>query len=704
MTAKKLANAPATTSAKPKRKGKTSPASANPAILPPAATQAGGALNPGLSPGLANPGENRTIPFNLIDVCALNPRKTMDPAELAELKASVKAKGILQSIIVRPAGDRFEAVIGKRRHHVLGELIAEGTITADFGVPCHIRDLTDSEVIELGLMENVIRAAMTPLETAEAMAELANRGVDAEVIAAMFGYEARRVKGTVAIGRLIAPARDLVRTGARSLDWAKVMTLAPAVIQEDICREIEENASRLIQPWEVRRRVEGGSLLARNALFDIEAYKQAGGIAIEDLFNTVDSGTAVLIDSHLFWKLQDAAIEAKQAELEAEGWALIEMMRDSTPRLQDYARTDEPSQGFCIIEVSSTTGQVEIHKGLVKPQDLNAKSNAATPIKGSRKGVATPAAQAAPGETPADGDPFEEQIDLEAHIENQVNRPVVVDPTNGTPSDKQATYAAAQRTAIIQNTIAGNPTLAIAVAILALDNHPDASVKSNVYRYPAQAEFVGGPEFQALRNRQSDRALEYAQAGLTMIEQRHAKMLPFLLALGETKLNQLFAQIMAERIGQSAKSMDSSPTSLLNQIAAIAGIDTRKHWQPDMGFFELYQADQLRALARTLLPRESQVGIEGASRKSLARLLADSIARAAANGFDPEVNTRINAWRPAMMNFPAVASPTEAPADEGDASGLFEIAGGEVESAVESGLDSDPDALFSDVDEQSAAA
>lgn len=99
-----------------------------------------------------------------------NPRTYFDPVEMAEMEASVAAKGVIQPILVRPVEDWYEIVAGERRWRA-----AMKTRGEDYEIPVLVRILSDDEADELALIENVSRANMSPAEEAVAAAKILGR-------------------------------------------------------------------------------------------------------------------------------------------------------------------------------------------------------------------------------------------------------------------------------------------------------------------------------------------------------------------------------------------------------------------------------------------------------------------------------------------------------------------------------------------------
>ncbi len=97
------------------------------------------------------------IDLSRIDPSKTNPRKRFDAAAMAELTVSVAAHGVIQPILVRPTGSRFELVAGERRFRAA----QAAQLSA---IPALVRDLTDLEALELQVVENLKRADLHPLE------------------------------------------------------------------------------------------------------------------------------------------------------------------------------------------------------------------------------------------------------------------------------------------------------------------------------------------------------------------------------------------------------------------------------------------------------------------------------------------------------------------------------------------------------------
>src|SRR5437867_6863777 len=108
----------------------------------------------------------RMVPIDEIDPNPNQPRQVM--GDLSELIASIAEKGVIAPLIVRRRGERFQIIAGERRYQAAVQAAVRE-------LPVVVRDVDDSEVIELALIENLQRKDLTPFEEAEALNSLADR-------------------------------------------------------------------------------------------------------------------------------------------------------------------------------------------------------------------------------------------------------------------------------------------------------------------------------------------------------------------------------------------------------------------------------------------------------------------------------------------------------------------------------------------------
>lgn len=145
----------------------------------------------------------RLVPIEKIDPNPDQPRQVM--GDLSELMASIAAKGIIEPLIVRQRGDRFQIIAGERRYQAsvrvgLREL------------PVVIREVDDTEIIEVALVENLQRKDLGPFEEAEAMSSLSDRcGYTHEDLARRLGKSRTSVTESLALVEMPVEVRNLCR-------------------------------------------------------------------------------------------------------------------------------------------------------------------------------------------------------------------------------------------------------------------------------------------------------------------------------------------------------------------------------------------------------------------------------------------------------------------------------------------------------------
>jgi len=182
----------------------------------------------------------RTLPTAFLRPNRFQPRKTFAPDELHDLAESVREKGILQPILVRPlSGDSYEIVAGERRWRA-----AQQAQLHD--VPVVVREMSDGEALELAIVENVQRADLNAIEEAAAYHELMDRfGYTQERIAKDVGKSRSHVANTLRLLRLPESVKAMLRDGRLTAGHAR--TLLSVDDPEARAREIVESALNVRQ-------------------------------------------------------------------------------------------------------------------------------------------------------------------------------------------------------------------------------------------------------------------------------------------------------------------------------------------------------------------------------------------------------------------------------------------------------------------------
>ena len=183
----------------------------------------------------ADPATQRQVPIELIRPGAFQPRRRFAEAELDALAQSIREKGILQPLLVRPlAGEEaaFELVAGERRWRAAQRVGVHE-------VPVIVRPLADSEALEIALVENVQREDLAPLEEAEAYSRLMEEfGRTQASLAEAVGKSRSHVANTLRLLSLPAPVRRRLDEGELSAGHARALLAAtdPVALAAEVVR------------------------------------------------------------------------------------------------------------------------------------------------------------------------------------------------------------------------------------------------------------------------------------------------------------------------------------------------------------------------------------------------------------------------------------------------------------------------------------
>jgi ParB family chromosome partitioning protein len=157
------------------------------------------------------------IPLSSIVPSPLQPRAEFRPDHLQELVESIREKGVIQPLIVRKVGDKYELIAGERRWRASTEL---GLPEA----PAIIREASDREVLELALIENLQREDLNPIEEAAAYERLSHDfGLTQEDISKKVGKSRASVANAMRLLDLAPDVQSLLKHGRISVGHAKVL-------------------------------------------------------------------------------------------------------------------------------------------------------------------------------------------------------------------------------------------------------------------------------------------------------------------------------------------------------------------------------------------------------------------------------------------------------------------------------------------------
>ena len=205
----------------------------------------------------------------------LQPRREFQREALEELVDSIRQRGIIQPLIVRPVNGRFELIAGERRWRAAKEV---GLTEA----PAIVRQATDLEVLELSLIENLQRADLNPIEEAQAYARLAGEfGMRQEDIAQKVGKSRASVANAMRLLDLDPQVQTWVVQDLLSVGHAKVLLglkvheeqrlLAEKILrQSSTVRTTERMVARQLGKLGGTRRRKHAEIVSSTALKDLE--------------------------------------------------------------------------------------------------------------------------------------------------------------------------------------------------------------------------------------------------------------------------------------------------------------------------------------------------------------------------------------------------------------------------------------------------
>jgi ParB family chromosome partitioning protein len=202
--------------------------------------------------------EHRHIDIDLLKRGKYQPR--IDFGDLQELSDSIKAQGVIQPIVVRPAGAGFEILAGERRWRA-------AQLAGQHKVPCLVRvDLQDPQAAAISLIENVQRKDLNAMEEAEALGRLVEEfGFDHAEVAEMIGVSRTTVTNRLRLLKLNPTAQRLIREGKLNEGHGKVLA-GIAGADQDRLAVLAADHNYSVRQIEARaRRVHAGTALSSTA-------------------------------------------------------------------------------------------------------------------------------------------------------------------------------------------------------------------------------------------------------------------------------------------------------------------------------------------------------------------------------------------------------------------------------------------------------
>ncbi len=548
--------------------------------------------------------ELRHINIENIHDTKLNMRHDRKPPDVSDILPTVKAKGILQPLLVRPyanGGDEAVEIVAGRRRYWCGRAIVDeqGSFAP---LPCAVMESgDDASAIEASLIENAARRDADPMTEHVTFVRLIKEGRKVPEIAATFGMTEVMVEQRLALGNLLPKIQDAFTSEEIDDQTVQYLTMASKQQQKDWLRLFENEDGNAPIGHQVKQWLFGGQSIATTvALFALDAYT---GHIVADLFGE----ESYFADADMFWELQNAAIAAKREALLAAKWPEV-IVLEAGERFDQWAHDKTPKKkGGKVFITLSQRGEVEVHEGWLSRKEAR-KAKDKTEGNGAES-----AAKARPAMTQA----MENYLELHRH--------------------------AAVRLALLKSPEVALRLL-VAHAVASSGNwqvKPDPQrtrsndIRASVEQSPAQVAFAAEREaILALLALPIDDA-EFAHRGGGA---HTAAVFARLLTLSGAQVERIAAFAMAESLAAGSAAVEAAGVHLK--------VDPRKAWQPDAVFFELIRE---RATINAML---AEVAGEAVAKgnvtekvKTQKQIIGDCLA-------GKNDRPKVENWLPGVMAFP----------------------------------------------------
>jgi ParB family chromosome partitioning protein len=549
------------------------------------------------------------VEFSKLNISALNMRHGKKAPDVSDILPSIRARGILVPLLVRPNGspDSFEIVAGRRRHRCAEIIYGEGGEVEP--LPCvFLQAGDDAAALEASLIENIARLDPDEVSQWETFARLMKEGRTVQEISNTFGMTERMVGQRLALGNLLPKIREAYRK--EEIDGASIrhLTLATKARQKEWLALLDNAEAHVPYGTDLKHWLFGGqSIATKVALFPLEQYQ---GQIVADLFGE-DSYFA---DTATFWRLQNEAVAAVRSAYLDAGWRDVIVLEAGKRFISwEHEKTSKKSGGKVFITVSPR-GEVEKYEGWLGMKE--AKRARQSP--GADAGTSLPPATAA--------------------------RPEV--------TSSQQDYIDLHRHAAVRAELLNHPSVALRLMVahaIAGSKLWTVEVEAQQTRSPEIAASLGGSAAMAIFDAKRREILplldlpedEPEIAGGNGDDYAVACAFARLLPLPDDDVLRVLAIVMGETLAAGSAAVEA--------VGVHLHVDLRTVWQPDEAFFALLRDRQVvNAMVAELAGKQS------ADANVTEKVKAQkSIMRACLTGENGR--SKVENWLPRWMAFPAAA-------------------------------------------------
>jgi ParB family chromosome partitioning protein len=566
------------------------------------------------------------IALDKLAIARTNMRHGRKSPDVSDLLPTVRKRGILQTLLVRPncAPGQYEIVAGRRRYHAArivaeerraaaGEPDATGSPPEPEPLdllPCAILDEgDDADAVEASLIENLARLDADEVTQWETFTRLVREGRSVEDIGLTFGLPDLTVRRILALGNLLPRIRSLYAADQIDRVTVRHLTLASKSQQKAWLALVDDAETRAPTGQQLKAWLLGGtSIPVKHALFDVEA---SGLAVVTDLFGE-DRWFA---DPEAFWTAQNAEIEARRAAFVEAGWSDAVVV----PPAQHFAAWEHEKAakrkgGRVYIDVRGT-GEVVVHEGYVTRKEA---ARAASGPDASGEGEGAKLAR------PEVSGPMQTYIDLHRHA---AVRAALLDQP-GTALRMMVAHA-----------IAGSH-------LWSVHAEPQSARSDAVAE---SVETCRGETVFDERRRSVLAQLGFAADTPCVVEGRPeiadgprgdtlARIFWRLLALPDAAVLDVVALVMGESLAAGSVAVDA--------LGLHLGVDMAEWWSADPAFFELIRDREVMTSLVSEVAGETVAAANAKEKTSTMKaLVADHLE--GTNG-----RTKVERWVPRWMAFP----------------------------------------------------
>ncbi|CAN5319176.1 ParB/RepB/Spo0J family partition protein [soil metagenome] len=551
------------------------------------------------------------IPLDKLSVSKTNMRHGRKAPDVTDILPTVRKRGIIQPLIVRPncGPDAFEIVAGRRRFTAATIVADERRAAGEDAepLPCAILEPgDDAAALEISMIENMARLDADEVTQWESFTRLVKEGQSAEDIAVTFGYPDLMVKRILALGNLLPRIRDLYRKEQIDRATVRHLTLASKSQQKAWLALADDPKAYTPTGHQLKAWLFGGqSIPTKHALFELGSYT---GQIVADLFG--EGG--YFADTESFWTAQNEAIEARRAAYLEDGWSdVVTVPPAENFHSWEYEEAAKRKGGRVYVDVRGN-GEVSFHEGYVS------RKEAARAAKSGGAGTA---------EKPA--------------------RPEV--------TAIMQTYIDLHRHAAVSAALIGHPQVALRLMVAhAIGGSPLWSVKPDPRsaRNELIAESVEGSKGEAELDARRRAVLvvlgfDHERATVTRYNSDDSSVTALflrLLDLPDPVVMEVMTIVMAETL--------ASGSAVIEVVGLHLDIAMKDWWEADAAFFELIRDREVLTaivaeVAGDLVARSNR----NEKSKTLKGIVRDHLE--GTNGRD-----KVEGWVPRWMGFPPTAYTT----------------------------------------------